>query len=165
MKWLSMARAWHFFFAWIFVLNGIAFVVYAMLSRHLARDLAPTRSDLRSIGASIRDHLRFRHPAGEAAKRYNVLQKLAYLVVIFVLLPLVILMGMAMSPWLNSLFPGWVDIFGGRQAARTIHFIAAWLLVAFVLIHVFQVIITGLWNNLRSMITGRYRVTAEAGHE
>ena len=93
-----------------------------------------------------------------------MLQKLAYLVVIFVLLPLVILVGLAMSPWLNSLFPGWVDIFGGRQAARTIHFIAAWLLVAFVLIHVFQVIITGLWNNLRSMITGRYRVTPETGH-
>lgn len=165
MKWLSMARAWHFFFAWIFVLNGIAFVAYAILSRHFARDLAPTRSDLKGIGVSIRDHLRFRHPAGEAAKRYNVLQKLAYLVVIFVLLPLVILMGMAMSPWLNSLIPGWVDIFGGRQAARTIHFIAAWLLVAFVLIHVFQVIITGLWNNLRSMITGRYRVPPEAAHE
>ena len=165
MKWLSMARSWHFFFAWIFVLNGIAFVVYAIVSRHLARDLAPTGADLKGIGASIGDHLRFRHPAGEAAKRYNVLQKLAYLVVIFVLLPLVILMGLAMSPWLNSLFTGWVDLFGGRQAARTIHFIAAWLLVAFVLIHVFQVIITGLWNNLRSMITGRYRVTPEPVHE
>jgi thiosulfate reductase cytochrome b subunit len=94
-----------------------------------------------------------------------VLQKLAYLVVIFVLLPLVILMGLAMSPWLNSLFPGWVDLFGGRQAARTIHFIAAWLLVGFVLVHVFEVIITGLWNNLRSMLTGRYRVTPEVLHE
>jgi len=93
------------------------------------------------------------------------LQKLAYLVIIFVLLPLVILMGLAMSPWLNSLFTGWVDIFGGRQAARTIHFVVAWLLVAFVLIHVFEVIITGLWNNLRSMITGRYRVTRESVHE
>jgi thiosulfate reductase cytochrome b subunit len=94
-----------------------------------------------------------------------VLQKSAYLVVIFVLLPLIILMGLAMSPWLDSLFAGWVDIFGGRQAARTIHFIVAWLLVAFVFIHVFEVIITGLWNNLRSMITGRYRVTQEGIHE
>jgi thiosulfate reductase cytochrome b subunit len=164
-QWLSMARSWHFFFAWIFVLNGIAFVLYSIVSRHLARDLAPTADDLKGIGASIRDHLRFRHPAGEAAKRYNVLQKLAYLVVIFVLLPLVILMGLAMSPWLNSLFPGWVDLFGGRQAARTIHFIAAWMLVGFVLIHVFEVVITGLWNNLRSMLTGRYRVTPEHAHE
>ncbi|MEO8346745.1 MAG: cytochrome b/b6 domain-containing protein [Betaproteobacteria bacterium] len=159
-KWLSMARSWHFFLAWLFVLNGIAYVLYAIVSRHLARDLAPTGKDLKSIGASIKDHLLFRHSSGEAAKRYNVLQKFAYLLVIFVLLPLVILMGLAMSPWVNSLWPGWVDIFGGRQAARTIHFVAAWLLVAFVLIHVFEVIITGLWNNLRSMVTGRYRVTA-----
>ena len=165
MKWLSMARAWHFFFAWVFVVNGIAFVLYALFSRHLARDLAPTGADWKGIGASIKDHLRFRHPSGEAARRYNVLQKLAYLIVIFVLLPLVILMGLAMSPWLNSLYAGWVDIFGGRQAARTIHFIVAWLLVVFVLIHVFEVIITGVWNNLRSMITGRYRVTREAEHE
>ncbi len=164
-KWLSMARTWHFFFAWIFVLNGVAYLLYAIFSRHLARDLAPTSTDLKGIGASIKDHLRFRHPSGEAAKRYNVLQKFAYLAVIFVLLPLVILMGLAMSPWINSLWPGWVDIFGGRQAARTIHFFAAWLLVGFVLIHVFEVIITGLWNNLRSMITGRYRVSTEGAHE
>ena len=164
-KWLSMARAWHFFFAWVFVVNGIAFVLYALFSRHLTRDLAPTGADLKGIGASIRDHLLFRHPSGEAARRYNVLQKFAYLVVIFVLLPLVILMGWAMSPWLDSLFPGWVDLFGGRQAARTIHFVVAWLLVAFVLIHVFEVVITGLSNNLRSMITGRYRVTGASSHE
>jgi thiosulfate reductase cytochrome b subunit len=164
-QWLSMARSWHFFFAWVFVLNGIAFVLYAIASRHLTRDLAPTRGELRGIGASIREHLRFKHPTGEEAKRYNVLQKLAYLIVIFLLLPLIVLMGLAMSPWLDALLAGWVDIVGGRQSARSIHFIVAWLLVAFVLIHVFQVIITGLWNNLRSMITGRYRIAAEAPHE
>lgn len=163
--WLAMARAWHFFFAWVLLINGLAYVTYSAASRHLARDLAPDRSDLRSIGRSIRDHLRFRHPTGEAAKRYNVLQKFAYLAVIFVVLPLVILMGIAMSPWMNSLLPGWVDFFGGRQAARTLHFVGAWLLVAFVLIHVFEVIVSGLWNHLRSMITGRYRIRVEAGHE
>jgi len=159
-QWLSMARSWHFFFAWVFVLNGLAFLSYAIASRHLARDLAPTRDELRGIGASIREHLRFKHATGEAAKRYNVLQKLAYLVVVFVLLPLIVIMGMAMSPWLDSILSGWVDIVGGRQSARSIHFIVAWLLVAFVLIHVFQVIVTGLWNNLRSMITGRFKVPA-----
>ena len=81
------------------------------------------------------------------------------------LLPLAILMGFAMSPWLDSLWPGWVDVFGGRQSARTIHFVVAWLLVAFVLIHVFEVIVSGFWNHLRSMLTGRFRVNAEAGHE
>ena len=94
-----------------------------------------------------------------------MLQKLAYLAVIFVLLPLAVLMGLAMSPWLDSLFTGWVDLVGGRQSARSIHFVVAWLLVAFVLIHVFQVVVGGLFNNLRSMITGRYRVPPEPTHE
>jgi thiosulfate reductase cytochrome b subunit len=159
-QWLSMARSWHFFFAWVFVLNGLVFLVYTIASRHLTRDLTPTRDELRGIGASIREHLRFKHATGEAAKRYNVLQKLAYLVVVFVLLPLMVIMGLAMSPWLNAVLAGWVDFVGGRQSARSIHFIIAWLLVAFVAIHVFQVIVTGLWNNLRSMITGRYKVPA-----
>jgi thiosulfate reductase cytochrome b subunit len=163
-RWLSMARSWHFFFAWVFVVNGLCYIVYSLWSRHLARDLLPTRPELRTVGQSIKDHLRFRPETGEAAKRYNVLQKLAYLIVIFVLLPLIVLMGLAMAPRLDALFTGWVDLFGGRQSARTIHFVAAWLLVAFVLIHVFQVIVTGLWNNLRSMITGRYRVPG-AHHE
>jgi len=164
-QWLSMARAWHFFFAWILVINGLCYIVYSIWSRHLRRDLIPTRAQLAKIGQSIKDHLLFRHEAGEAATRYNVLQKLAYLIVIFVLLPLVILMGLAMSPRIDTLFTGWVDLFGGRQSARTIHFVAAWLIVAFVLIHVFQVIVTGLWNNLRSMITGRYRIPPERSHE
>ena len=165
---LADGRSWHFFFAWLLVLNGLAYVVYALFSRHLQRDLIPTRPDWRGIGRSIIDHLRFRHPQGEAAKRYNVLQKLAYLGVVFVLLPAIILAGWAMSPWLNSLWPGWVDLFGGRQSARTVHFIVAWLLVAFVVVHVFEVIVSGLWNHLRSMITGRYRITdvpGGQGHE
>jgi thiosulfate reductase cytochrome b subunit len=155
-SWLGMSRHWHFFFAWVFVINGLLYVTYSLASRHLNRDLAPTPKDWQSIGQSIKDHIRFRHPAGEAARHYNVLQKLAYLLVIFVLLPLVIFMGWAMSPWLNSLIPGWVDIFGGRQAARSIHFIVAWVLVAFVCVHVFEVIVSGFWNHIRSMITGRY---------
>jgi hypothetical protein len=124
-----------------------------------------SRADIRGIGASILDHVRFRHPTGEAAKRYNVLQKIAYVTVVFVLLPLIILMGLGMSPRLDTLFGGWVAWFGGRQSVRSIHFLIAWALVAFVLIHVFEVIVTGLWNNLRSMITGRYRVPQEAPHE
>ncbi len=164
-NWLAMARSWHFFFAWILVLNGLAYVGYAAWSRHIARDLAPTSADWRGIGASIVDHLKFRHPKGEAATRYNVLQKLAYLVVIFVLLPLMILMGLGLSPWANAVWPGWVDLFGGRQAARTIHFVCAWLIVLFVCIHVFEVIITGVWNNVRSMITGRYRVDSDVPAE
>jgi thiosulfate reductase cytochrome b subunit len=155
---LADSRLWHFFFAWLFVINGIFYLLYSLLSGHMKRDLAPDRNEMRGIGASIIDHLKFRHPEGEAARRYNVLQKLAYLVVIFILLPLIILMGMAMSPMLDAVITGWVDWFGGRQSARTIHFIVAWLLVAFVLIHVFEVIVSGLWNHLRSMITGYYAI-------
>jgi thiosulfate reductase cytochrome b subunit len=160
-QWLAMGRRWHLFFAWIFVLNGLVYVCYSVTSRHLSRDLAPTRMDLRSIGRSIIDHLRFRHARGEAARRYNVLQKLTYLFVIFGLLPFVVLMGWALSPRLDTVVPGWVDIVGGRQSARTLHFIAAWTLVAFVLVHVFEVLITGVVNNLRSMISGRYVVESD----
>jgi thiosulfate reductase cytochrome b subunit len=165
-QWLAMGRRWHFFFAWVLVVNGLAYIAYSLASRHLARDLAPTRADWGSIGKSIKDHLLLRHPHGETARRYNILQKLVYLGVIFVLFPLLILMGWAMSPGLNALFPGWVDVFGGRQAARTIHFLVAWLLMGFVCIHLFEVVVSGFWNNLRSMVTGRYRVTTEEnGHE
>ncbi len=164
-QWLAMARRWHFFFAWLLVLNGITFVTYSIVSGHLQRDLITTRQDLRSIGRSVVNHLRFRHSTGEAAKHYNVLQKFAYLGVIFFLLPLMILMGLGMSPALDALSPGWVDVFFGRQFIRTIHFIVAWALVLFVIVHAFQVIITGFWNNLRSMITGYYRIESEADHE
>ena len=156
--WLAMARHWHFFFAWLLVINGCVYLAFAAFSRHLSHDLLPTRLDWRSIGRSIVDHMRFRHPTGVAATRYNVLQKVAYLAVIFVLVPLMILTGWAMSPRLDSLQPGWVELIGGRQSARTLHFVAAWALVLFVLVHVFEVLVSGVWNNLRSMITGCYRI-------
>jgi thiosulfate reductase cytochrome b subunit len=162
-QYLATARNWHLFFAWVFVANGIAYVAWSLASGHVRRDLVPTRRELRGIGASIRDHLRLRHPHGDAAQRYNVLQNLAYLIVIFVLLPLIVVAGLAMSPRMDTLFgAGWVDLLGGRQSARTLHFIAAFCLLAFVAIHLFEVVVTGPWNNLRSMITGDYELPAEA---
>lgn len=160
-QWLSMARHWHFFFAWVFVINGLAYLLYTLFSRHLVRDLLPTKAELRGIGRSIVDHLKFKHPRGEAAKRYNVLQNLAYLTVIFVLLPLVVFAGLAMSPRLDAVYAGWVDLLGGRQSARSLHFIAAAALLLFTVIHLFEVIVAGVWNELRSMITGWYTVPAE----
>jgi thiosulfate reductase cytochrome b subunit len=164
LQWLTMARRWHFFFAWLLLINGVTFVTYCIASKHLRHDLLPTRQDWRSIGRSIIEHLRFRFPAGEAAKHYNVLQKFAYLGVIFFLLPLMILMGLGMSPALDALHPGWVDTFFGRQSVRTIHFVVAWAIVLFVAVHVFEVIVSGFRNNLRSMITGYYRVESEEDH-
>jgi thiosulfate reductase cytochrome b subunit len=118
---------------------------------------------LRRIGPSIAEHVRLEHPTGAAAARYNVLQRLAYLGVIFVLLPFLVLMGLGMSPALDTIWPGWIEWLGGRQSVRTLHFIAASLVVAFTLVHVFEVVITGAWNNLRSMITGKYRLPPEEG--
>ena len=162
---LATGRRWHFAFAWLFVLNGLAYLIYTIVSGHARRDLAPTRGELEHIGTSISEHIRFHFPKGEEAKRYNVLQKLAYLAVIFGLLPLAILSGLTMSPALDAVFPFLLDLFGGRQSARTVHFLCASGIVLFVLVHVFMVLVSGVWNNLRSMITGRYAIeTSEGGH-
>jgi thiosulfate reductase cytochrome b subunit len=158
---LATGRRWHFFFAWLFVVNGLVYLGYSLASGHTWRDLAPSRDQLRHIGKSILEHARFRFPKGEEARHYNVLQKLAYLGIIFVVLPVTILAGLAMSPGLNAAFPITLDMFGGRRSARTIHFIGAWTIVLFVLVHVFMVLVSGVWNNLRSIITGRYAIEPE----
>lgn len=160
-RWLAMGRQWHLFFAWVFVINGLLFMTYALISRHVSRDLAPTGKDLRGIGKAVKDHLVLRHPKGEEAKRYNVLQKLAYVGILFVVAPLIILTGLTMSPTIDTAFPWLLSIFGGRQAARTIHFIACFSFVGFIVIHVSQVILTGFFNNIRSMITGWFVVKHE----
>src|SRR5262245_18088253 len=163
-RWLAMGRQWHLFFAWVFVINGLIFTVYALMSRHLTRDLAPTGKDLGEIGKAVKDHLRLRHPKGDEARRYNVLQKLAYLGVIFVLAPLIVLTGLTMSPTIDTAFPWLLTIFGGRQAARTIHFIACFTFVGFIVVHVGQVILTGFFNNIRSMVTGWFVIRHEGVH-
>ncbi len=161
LKNLAIGRDWHFTFAWIFLVNGTFYLLWTFASRHFASDLAPTRNDWRGFGRSVVDHLRFRHPKGEEATRYNVLQKLAYLGVILVLGPGIVLMGLAMSPYLGASLDWMVQAVGGRQSARTWHFLAAAGLVLFAFVHVFEVLVSGFWNNLRSMITGRYAVPVE----
>ena len=155
-QWLAMGRTWHFFFAWLFAINGLCYLVWTFASRHFQRDLVPTRSELRGIGRSIRDHVRLKHPTGEAARRYNVLQSLAYLAVVFVLLPLVVVTGLGMSPTANAGLAGWIDAVGGRQSMRSLHFVCATLLVLFTFVHVAEVLIAGAWNEIRSMVTGWY---------
>jgi thiosulfate reductase cytochrome b subunit len=155
---LAGGRRWHFFFAWLLVINGTIYVLASLVSRHLGRDLIPTRAELRHVGHSIGEHIRLRFPKGEEARRYNVIQQVSYLVVIFGLLPLVIVTGLCMSPQLNADFPWLPALFGGRQSARTLHFIAAFSLFAFFIVHVVMVVISGFWNNIWSMITGRYAI-------
>jgi len=157
---LAMGRRWHFFFAWLLVVNGIVYVVNLFAGRHV-RDLVPTLGDLRAIPRTIADHARLRFPKGEEALRYNVLQKLAYLSVV-VAFAILVLAGLTMSPGLDSAFPWLVPLFHGRQSARTVHFILATYLVAFLLVHLAMVLVSGVFNNMRSMITGRYRIPEEA---
>ena len=150
---LLSGRQWHLFFAWVFAINGLIFTAYAVSSRHLTRDLTLTRTDVGEIGTALKDHICLRHPKDET-RRYNVLQKLAYLGVIFGLAPVIVLTGLTMSPTIDAALPGLLTFFGGRQAARTIHFVACFSFVAFILIHVSQVILTGFFKNIRSMVTG-----------
>ena len=167
-KVLAMGRQWHLFFAWVLVINGLFFTAYALISRHVTRDLVPSGKDLRGIGKAVKDHIVLRHPTGEEAKHYNVLQKLAYAGILFVVAPLIVLTGLAMSPTIDAAFPWLLTILGGRQTARTIHFVACFSFVGFIVIHVVQVILTGFFNNMRSMITGWFVVKQEhkgASHE
>jgi len=160
---LADGRRWHFFFAWIFVVNGLAYWLWSLGRGHIQRDLLPQRDQLspRHILHEIVTHARFQFPKGEEARRYNVIQKLTYLAVIAVLLPLMVLTGLSMSPGFNATVPGLVDLFGGRQSARTIHFLSASAIVLFVIVHLVLVVVSGFWNNIRSMITGRYAIDVE----
>jgi thiosulfate reductase cytochrome b subunit len=160
---LAAGRRWHLFFAWVFVTNGLVYLAYGLLSGHFRRNLAPDRQELapRRFWQEISDHARLRFPTGERARHYDVLQKLTYIAVIAGLLPLMLLTGLTMSPGMDAVVPVLLDIFGGRQSARTIHFITASLLVTFVVVHLAMVILSGLWNNLRSMVTGRYAIRLE----
>lgn len=157
---LAMSRHWHLTAAPIFAFALLLYMLWSLFGGHLGRDLAFRRGELapRHIWQDIRDHARLRFPTGEAALRYNVLQKGSYIGVIFVLLPLVILTGLTMAPGMNAAWPWLVDLFGGRQSARSIHFIAAFTLAAFFLVHMLMVLLAGPLNEIRSMISGRYRL-------
>lgn len=160
---LSGARRWHFLFAWVLVLSGLAYVVASLANRHFRRDLLPRRDELRPshIWQDIKDHARLRFPAGEVAKRYNILQKLSYALVIFLLIPLMILTGLSMGPGFDAAFPQLLALFGGRQSARSIHFLCAFGLVLFTLVHILMVVLAGPIGELRSMITGWFKIPPE----
>ena len=159
---LATGRVIHFFFAWFFVAAFLVWFVASLISGHLRRDILPSRADIRGLPKSLSDHLRFRfHHDG----RYNVLQKLAYAGVLLVIFPLIILTGITMSPGMNAAWPWLLDVFGGRQTARTIHFVCMALLVGFFLIHIFMVVAAGPLNEMRSIITGWYRTAPEKEKE
>ena len=157
---LADARLWHFAFAWVLVAALLLYLGWSLLRGHLRRDLTPRLEELSPahLWHDIKEHAQLRFPTGAAALRYNILQKLAYCSVLFVMLPLIILTGLTMSPNLNAGLGLLLDLFGGRQSARSLHFIAAAALVGFFVVHMLMVVLAGPINEVRSMIDGRYRI-------
>lgn len=151
------SRYLHFQAAWLLVLTGLLYVISILLNGHLRRNLLPAKEDLswRSFSTSFTSHLQFERPSEAEAWSYNFLQRLSYLFVIFVLFPLVIWTGLAMSPAFVSAFPAAVNVLGGQQSARTLHFFVSLALVLFLLVHVGMVWLAGFGSRMRAMITGR----------
>jgi thiosulfate reductase cytochrome b subunit len=162
---LSGARIWHLAFGWVLALGLLVYLLWSLVNGHLRHDIHITRAEWRPghLWHEIAQHARLRFPTGAAALRYNSLQKLSYAGVLLVLLPLMIVTGLAMSPATDAWAPIVTEAFGGRQSARSVHFIAAFLLVAFFLVHIVMVVLAGPFNEVRSMITGKYRLPKEKG--
>jgi thiosulfate reductase cytochrome b subunit len=162
---LATGRVIHFFFAWIFIITMFVWLLASLRNRHLRKDLLLTRRDAKNFLPDIRDHLRLKFVH---AVRYSPLQKLAYSGVLFVLFPLIILTGLSMSPGMNAVMPWLPELFGGRQSARTVHFLVMVLLVAFFVVHMAMILLAGPINEIRSIITGKYRLSPtekkEASH-
>ncbi len=161
---LATGRIIHFFFAWTLSITLAVWLVASALNGHL-RQVIPTLADLRSLPRDIADHARLRfHHTGD----YSVLQKLAYASVLFLALPLMILTGLSMSPGFNATAPWLLDLFGGRQTARTIHFLTMAALVGFFVVHMAMILLAGPFNEMRSILTGWYRTDGghnENGHD
>jgi thiosulfate reductase cytochrome b subunit len=151
------SRYLHFQAAWVVVLTGLLYAISGWFTGHFRKSLLPRRTDLswRAFSTSIASHLRFERPSEAEAWSYNVLQRLSYLFVIFVLFPLIIWTGLAMSPAFVSAFPASVTVLGGQQSARTIHFFVSVALVLFLLVHVVMICVAGFRSRMRAMITGR----------
>ena len=151
------SRSLHFQAAWIVVFTGLLYLIFGFFAGHFRRNLLPAKSDLswRTFSAAILSHLRFERPGEDEVWSYNLLQRLAYLFVIFVLFPLVVWTGLAMSPTFTAAFPSTVILLGGRQSARTIHFFVSIALVLFLAVHMVMICLAGFWGRTRPMITGR----------
>ncbi len=162
---LADGRRWHFFFAWWLAI-GLGFYYLANVIRgRFRRDLVPSVQDLRGVGSSVVDHLKFHFPHGEEARHYNVLQKISYLGVMFGLIPLVILTGLALAPSVDAAAPWLLLGFGGRQSARSLHFLGTIALVLFFFVHILMVVAAGPINEMRSMITGWFVIRPEPNEE
>jgi thiosulfate reductase cytochrome b subunit len=160
MRDLATARSWHFLAAWVLILNGLAWLAYGIFSGRLFRDILPSRAQLsrQHLWHDIKEHAKLRFPKGEAALSYEVLQRLAYTGVALVLIPIVILTGLAMSPGMDASWP-WLDqLWGGRQSARSVHFLAMSGIAGFLALHLVLVLLSGPIRQIGAMITGRMSI-------
>lgn len=160
-------RNYHYLFAWVFVLNGMAYLLWNAWQKKFYAKMIPSRDQLSitNLKQEIKKHLLFKAHTGAEAGHYNVLQKLTYLLVLFVLFPFMIISGFAQMPAFTAISPELIDLFGGRQTARTLHVICSVLLTLFVIVHLIEVIVEGAFNQIRSMIIGRYKVVSENTEE
>lgn len=156
-------RNYHFTFAWVFLLNGLVYVVWNLYTAHFRDRMLPRSDELsvRHVRAEVAGHVRWRSRTHAPEGAYGTLQKISYLALIFVFVPLMVLTGVAQSPGLTAAMPALLDLFGGRQSARTLHTIGTVLLVLFVVVHVLEVAAAGFVNRVRSMITGKYLLPEE----
>ncbi len=150
------ARSLHFLAAWGLVLVGAAYLGIGLLLGHFRAHIWPRAAELRPhlVWQDVIDHLRFLRPPAAGGPRYNLLQKAAYSLVLFVAVPLVVLTGLAMSPAVTAALPVVERLFGGYQSARTLHFLAFAGLLLFVFVHVVMVTVSGFWRQVRAMTFG-----------
>src|SRR5258706_8100535 len=149
-------RPIHFFFAWMLVLSALTYVAAGIATRHLRKDLLPAKADLnwKNIAGVISSHLRWKRTSADEAWTYNVVQRLTYLAVVFVLFPGIVWTGLAMSFGVSSVFPALATVVGGFQSVRTLHFVFASLLAMFLIVHMAMLCLVGFWSHVRAMITG-----------
>jgi thiosulfate reductase cytochrome b subunit len=148
-------RPFHFFFAWILVLSGLVYVASGIATRHFRKNLLPAKSDLnwRSVVGVISAHLRWKPTSADAAWTYNVVQRLTYLAVLFVLFSGIVWSGLAMSIGVTSVFSVLATALGGFQSARTLHFVFISLLMIFFIVHIAMLCLVGFGSHVRAMIT------------
>jgi thiosulfate reductase cytochrome b subunit len=147
-------RYLHFLAAWLCLASGLIYLVHGFASRHFRRELLPSRDALTvdEVRRAVSGHLPRGDAGGQDVQSYNVVQRLSYLVVVFALGPLILLTGLAFSPALASVAPVIVNMFGGQQSARTIHFFVAAAVVLFVLVHLVLVCTSGFRARMRGML-------------
>jgi Ni/Fe-hydrogenase b-type cytochrome subunit len=158
---LALARHWHLAFAWVLAFGLLVYLIWSLVNGHLRRDVTLSRAEVapKHLWVDIKKHARFDFSETEA--RYNPLQKIAYSLVFFVLIPGIILTGLTLSPGMNAAWPWLVEIFGGRSSARSLHFIFAAGIASFIIVHLALVVLAGPVNEIRSMITGWFRLSEE----